>query len=343
MPRRVTSRQVAELAGVSRTTVSFVLNDVPSARIGETTRTKVLEAARTLGYHPHASARRLVTGQTNLIAYVERHATAQVFSDSFWPEVLRGVHDGALEFDHELLFAPDLVLNGAGRTSRLLLGNYVDGVIISGPQTEDHEVIDLLELGVPIVIQGAWPDPEVPSVDVDNRAAACAATEHLIQLGHERIGIILHAPASYTSASLRYEGYRDALAQHDLAHRAALESQALFTPESGEAAMDHILDSEGRPTAVFTTSDTVAIGAMRSARRHGLSIPDDMALVGFDDVPISRYIEPALTTVRLPAYDLGRASAALMQEILQEAQPEQSRRILPSELIVRRSCGASPT
>lgn len=341
MERRVTARQVAERAGVSRATVSFVLNDSPGMRIRDETRTRVLNAARDLGYHPNASARRLVTGQTNLIAYVERQAPERAFTDTFWPEVLRGVHDAARASDHEVLFAPDDGAEpGDGRCTRLLRGNHVDGVILSGPRSDDREVAQLIEESAAIVLQGDWPGVEVPSVDIDNQSAARSATEHLIRLGHRRIGALVHAPPAYTAAEARLQGYLEALEQHSVPLKQELIARAHFTPASGERALQQLLELESRPTAVFATSDTVAIGAMRAARRAGLSIPQDLALVGFDDVPISRYVDPPLTSVRLPAYRLGWACADLLFQVMEGETQDQSRLLLDTELIVRRSCGA---
>lgn len=339
MKRRVTSRQVAERAGVSRTTVSFVLNDVPDMRIPLETRERVQRAAEELGYHPNASARRLVTGQTNLIAYVERQAPDHIFTDGFWPEVLRGAHDAALSQDYEVLYAPDAIVEGMGRCARLLLGNHVDGAIISGPREGDRELVRLIELGAPLVIQGSWPDRSIPAVDVDNAFAAKKAVRYLVDLGHTKIGLMLHAPAEYIASRDRRIGFEEALAEAGVAREPDWIVQANFTPESGEAAMEQLLTGEDRPTAVFATSDTIAIGGMMAARRAGLKIPDDIAFIGFDDIPMARYQEPPLSTVRLPAYDLGRESGKLMTEILSGRMPDSAHRTLQSELVIRQSCG----
>lgn len=340
MRQRVTARQVAERAGVSRATVSFVLNDVSGSRIRQETRERVLDAAEELGYHPDVTGRRLATGQTNLIAYVERQSPEKVFSDGFWPKVLHGIHDSALAAEYEVMFAPDAVRGGESRCTRLLRGGYVDGAIISGPRVDDQELLDLLDAGAPIVLQGSWPDPEVWAVDVDNVTSAKQATEHLLDLGHSQVALILHASKSYNAASDRFAGYQQALADHGLEFQPHLVAQADFTPESGEEAMEQLLELPDRPGAVFATSDTVAIGAMRSIRRHGLSIPQDVAIVGFDDIPLAEYFDPPLTTIRLPAYELGQASAALLMAALANEGREPKRKLLQSKLIVRRSCGA---
>jgi DNA-binding LacI/PurR family transcriptional regulator len=331
-----TIRDVARRANVGLGTVSRVLNDSP--QVSEATRARVLDAAEALGFHPNISARRLVTGQTHQIAYIERQSPADVFSDSFWPQVLRGVHDAAQETGHEVLFAPDHRVQGEGRAGRLLHRNHVDGVIISGPRVDDQEVLGLIEEEVPIVVQGAWPDPDVPSVDVDNRAAAYGATRHLISLGHTRIAIIVHSPPAHTSSTERLTGYQKALADHGIPEDPALVGQASFTPASGERAMETLLKVNPPPTALFATSDTVAIGAMSAIRRHGLHVPNDFSVIGFDDVPIARYLDPPLTTVRLPAYELGRHSARLLVARISGKPLDTPRHVLRSELIARKSC-----
>jgi DNA-binding LacI/PurR family transcriptional regulator len=175
---------------------------------------------------------------------------------------------------------------------------------------------------------------------VDNVTSAKQATEHLLDLGHSQVALILHASKSYNAASDRFAGYQQALADHGLEFQPHLVAQADFTPESGEEAMEQLLELPDRPGAVFATSDTVAIGAMRSIRRHGLSIPQDVAIVGFDDIPLAEYFDPPLTTIRLPAYELGQASAALLMAALANEGREPKRKLLQSKLIVRRSCGA---
>lgn len=344
MPGRVRSRDVAKLAGVSRTTVSFVLNDVPGMRISQETRQRVLDAARELDYHPDASARRLVTGRTQILAYVERQSPEQAFADAFMPQVLRGVHDAASRDGYEILFAPIPLESSNGRFSRLLKGRHVDGIILSGPRTDDSELRKLLEGMSPIVLQGQWPEINAPSVDVDNVKSARLATEHLISLGHTHIGMIVHAPDSFTASLSRVRGYRLALEAHGLQFNQDLVRYADFTPTSGEKAFRSILETSDPPTAIFISSDTVAIGAIRASQEMGYQIPDDLAIVGFDDIPMSVYLDPPLTTIRLPAYGLGWAAANLLIRMIEgEEEVRDSSVRLDTELIIRGSCGAEKT
>lgn len=341
MPGRVRARDVAQLAGVSRTTVSFVLNNVPGMRISEETRQRVLDAVRELEYHPNASARRLVTGRTQILAYVERQSPEQAFADAFMPQVLRGVHDAASRDSYEILFAPIPLESTDGRFSRLLRGHHVDGIILSGPRTDDAELRKLLDTVSPIVLQGQWPEINAASVDVDNVKAARLATEHMIGLGHERIGMIVHAPSSFTASISRLRGFKEALEAHELQLNEELITYADFTPTSGEKALHSLIQENEPPTGIFVSSDTVAIGVIHASQELGYRIPDDLAIVGFDDIPLSVYVDPPLTTIRLPAYGIGWAAADLLIRMIEDDEEVQDTNLLlETELIIRESCGA---
>lgn len=340
MVKRVTSRDVAELAGVSRTTVSFVLNDVAGMRISADTRQRVLDAAAELEYHPNASARRLVTGQTRILAYVERQSPERAFADAILPQILRGVHDAAATAGFEVLFAPIPVRSGQGRCEQLLRGGHVDGIILSGPRTDDDDLRRILAAGAPIVLQGQWPDISVASVDVDNFKAAKMATEYLISLGHEQLGIILHAPQVFTAAEARLRGFKAALKAHGLPFHDDLIVTADFSPQSGELAMQQILQQSQKLTAIFVTSDTVAIGAIRAAKRLQFRVPEDLSFIGFDDIPMAVYYEPPLSTVRLPAYGIGWGAAELLIRMVSSEEAVTTTDLLETELVLRSSCKA---
>lgn len=338
--RRATSRQVAEAAGVSRTTVSFVLNEVPGVRISEETRQRVLEAAQRLNYHPDAAARRLVSGHTRIIGLVLRQTPQQMAADAFLPEALHGLSQAARRQGfHVLLEALDPT-DSTRHYSTLVRENHTDGLVLSGPRADDTELIQLHNEGFPIVLQGQLPGTGVPSVDVDNTAGARLAVEHLIQLGHQRIGLITNAPLVYTAAAARLAGYRAALQAADLPYDEKLVRCGNFTAESGYAAMLDLLHGGHAPTAVFVASDLVAIGALAGARATGRRVPDDLAVVGFDDIPLARYTEPPLTTIRLPAFALGFAAGELLIRLIKGEEVNSPQMLLDIELVVRRSSGA---
>ncbi len=340
--QRVTSKDVAKLAGVSRTTVSFVLNDVPDANIGGATRKRVLEAARTLNYHPNAAGRKLVSGKSKTLGLVLCQSHEQVITDAFLPQVILGVEQAALERGFNVLLKP-VELNHTQGYTRLVNEKHVDGIILSGPRQDDGEIVCLHREGVPIMLQGQLPGSDIPFVDIDAGSGAETAVRHLIELGHRHIAMITNAPLTYTSAQQRRDGYLQAL------HKAGLESgdssiqEGNYTPASGYQAMRALLDRTPRPTAVFVASDVVAMGAILAARRAGLGIPDDLSIVGFDDIPMAEYFDPPLTTIRLPAFGLGFAAGERLIRLIRGEGLDQASVLMDTALLVRESSATNPS
>jgi len=333
-PKRPTSADVAALAGVSRTTVSFVLNGRDVA-ITPATRERVLDAARTLGYHPHGPARQLAGGQSNTVALVLRQTREQVAGDALLAETLRGLTIAARSRGYRVLV--ESFLPGDDGYAELVGSRRTDGLVVSGPRTDDRHLLELVRAGFPLVLQGALSGLDVPSVDVDNAAGARLAVEHLLALGHRRIGCITNAPLAYTAARERLEGYRAALRTVGIEPDPAWVEEAAFDAPSGRRAMRTLL-ARADVEAVFVASDVVAFGAIDAVRAAGRRIPDDLSIVGFDDIPLAAFLEPPLTTVRLPAYELGHAAGlALLDRISRATVP--ARTLLPTELVVRASTG----
>ncbi len=341
MPRkRVTSQDVAELAGVSRTTVSFVLNGVIEAKISEETRQRVLEAARQLNYYPASAARSLASGRTNVIGLVLCQSPNSIFADAYLPEVIRGLGEVAQEQGFRILLQSVEDVTRPEAYISLVREKYIDGLIVSGPRSDDAQLSHLAQEGFPIVLLGQLNEVDFNFVDVDNVGAARMATEHLITLGHQRIGLITNAPPQYTASRDRLRGYRLALEAHGLPCDENLVRYGNFREESGYEAMTQLLALEERPTAMFVACDLVAFGAMEAIKEHGLAIPDDIALVGFDDVRLAPYVDPPLTTVRLPAYAQGRRAADLLIHLINDEETTETQILLETELVIRESCGA---
>ncbi len=338
--RRVTSADVARRAGVSRTTVSFVLNDVPGVRISEETRRRVLEAARELGYTPDAAARALAGRRTYTLGFVLCQSPDQVFHDAFLPEVLVGVSEVAREAGYRVLVEPVEDVHAPEAYAGLVRERRVDGLLLSGPRADDRQLLELWEEGVPIVLLGQLPGTEIPFVDVDNVRGARRAVEHLLDLGHRRIGIVTNAPPAYTASQQRLQGYREALRARGIPEDPSLIRHGAFDEESGYRAMEALLELPDPPTAVFVASDLVAVGALAALRARGIPVPEQVAVVGFDDVRLARYVSPPLTTVHLPARDLGATAARLLLDWLEDGRPPQGGTLLATELVVRESCGA---
>lgn len=335
--RRPTSADVAARAGVSRTTVSFVLNDRPGTSISPQTRRRVLDAATELGYHPHASARGLAGGKSHILGFVLRQSTEQVAGDGTLAETLSGLAAAARTAGFRVMVEP--LDPSDGSYDALLRAQHADGLVVSGPRVDDAGLATLAADGFPIVLQGSLAGIDAPSVDVDNVSGARRAVEHLIGLGWRRIGCITNAPLAYTAAQERLDGYRSALDAAGLPFDETLVEEADFDAGSGHRAMARLL-TRARPDAVFVASDVVAFGAIAAIREAGLRVPDDISVVGFDDIALAGFFDPPLTTVRLPAYDLGMAAGtALLDRVA--GRPVPDRTLLPTELIVRSSTAPS--
>ncbi len=337
----MTALEVANLAGVSRTTVSFVLNNVPGMRISEETRQRVLEATRKLGYHPDATARQMVSGQTRLIGFVLRQNPYQTYADHFLPRVLNGLSQSAISQGYHTLIEPIPPDDQSGAYLKLVNERHVDGIILSGPRSDDEELLKIHAEGASVVLLGQLNSSQIPFVDVDNVGGARLATQHLLSLDHRRIAFITNAPKAYTASTDRLSGYRQAIEAEGISFDESLVRFGFFTPESGYQAMTDILSIRPRPTAVFVASDTVALGAIQAIRQHGLRVPDDMALVSFDDIPLAEFVDPPLTTIRLPAFGLGWGAADLLIRLIGKENALETEVLLETELVVRASSGQS--
>jgi DNA-binding LacI/PurR family transcriptional regulator len=340
MAKRATAREVANRAGVSRTTVSFVLNNVVGMRISDETRQAVLLAAQELDYHPDANARRMVSGRTKVLGFVLNQNVDQALADQFLPQVLTGFSQAAAALGYKVLFEniPPEAANSA--YAQLVRERHVDGFALSGPRQDDAASLGAQVQNAPVVLLGQLPNSALPFVDVDNQGGAALATQHLLSLGHKRIGLITNAQPVYTASADRLAGYRQALEAAGVPFNPAWVRYGNFTPQSGMQAMSELLAIKPGLSAVFVASDTVALGALQCLRRAGVRIPADMALVGFDDIPLVEFIDPPLTTVRLPAFGLGWGAGELLTRLIAGDTVDNPRVILETELVVRESCGA---
>jgi len=335
----LTLEEVGRLAGVSRSTVSRVVNGDPHVRDG--VREKVWQVIRDTGYQPDAAARSLATGRSGVIGVVIPEAVTKLFTDPFFPLLLVGITATCNRYHYQLMLS---LFNGPTHPDemyrRIIGSGHLDGVLIASAPTDDPFFPKLLQDGTPFVLVGRHPDERVHCIDVDNTGGARMAVEHLIRLGHRRIATIT-GPLRMASGQDRLEGYRQALAAHRLPLDEALIVEGDYTQPGGSIGVQRLLPAA--PTAIFCGSDVTAIGALKALREAGRRVPQDLALVGFDDVHIAAAVEPALTTVRQPIEALGSMAADLLLNLL--ANPPQSRAaapriVLPTQLIVRASCGA---
>jgi DNA-binding LacI/PurR family transcriptional regulator len=220
---------------------------------------------------------------------------------------------------------------------RLIQENHVDGIILSGPQQHDLEIVSLFREGFPIILMGQLPGSELPFVDIDAIAGSERAVKHLIDAGHRQIGMITNAPLEYTSSQQRYAGYKNALISAGIEITDKYLAQGDYTPASGYDAMKRILAQDPLPTAVFVASDVVAIGALKAIKEANLSIPQEISIIGFDDIPLAAYFDPSLTTIHIPSYKLGWTAAENLIKIIKGTPLEEKETLLDSDLVIRKS------
>jgi DNA-binding LacI/PurR family transcriptional regulator len=340
MTSRITSRDIARAARVSQTTVSFVLNNTEGASISAETRARVLNAARALGYVPNSAARTLVSGQSRTLGLLLAHGDLMSF-DAFAPPLMFAISRVCNSRGYKLLV--DAIEPGAKRDAyfNLTRSKSIDALIVLNSNCEDEALVKLIESGFPVILFGSIGHPKENSICPNTWKAAERATQHLIDLGHRRIAHITYAPAQYVGSTERLKAYQRALDRAKIGHDDSLIAHGDFSMESGYQAMQKILRRRKAPTALFAGNDTIAVGAISALRDAHLSIPDDVAVVGVDDLPIAAYSNPKLTTVTTQAAIQGEQAALAAIDLLNGQRIGRRDCNLALELIVRDSCGAS--
>jgi DNA-binding LacI/PurR family transcriptional regulator len=331
---RPTLDQVAERAGVGRGTVSRVINGSP--QVSEHTRRAVEEAIAELGYVPNLAARALVTRRTDAVALVISESEERVFSEPFFAGVVRGISSRVALAGRQLVLA--LAAGQERPLERYLTPQHVDGVLLVSLHGDDPLPELLRARGLPVVLGGRPPSGYGGAfVDVDNVGGAKAGVAHLIARGRKRIATI-SGPHDMGAGQDRLAGYRAALAAACLAEDPALVIEGDFSEVSGLQAMRKLLSDHPDLDAVFAANDLMAIGALRALRDAGRRVPDDVAVVGFDDSPLSRMTEPPLSTVRQPVEEMGREMADMLMRLVSGADGDTHQSaVLPTEVVVRAS------
>ena len=338
--KRPTSFEVAELAGVSRSTVSLVLNGIAKGNISAATQTRVRDAARRLGYAPDAAARTLASGRTHTLGLFICHAE-HLQVDAFIPGALYGLNEVSQRCGFKVIVeaAPDPARPDA--YLELVRAKQVDGLVVLNPRRGDKGLVKLSGENFPLVIMGASELPHAYTVSTDdNSVPAKRLTRHLTELGHTRIAHISYGGLEYQGADERYRGYRQALDEAGLAYDPALLREGDYSASSGFAAMTSLLEAHTDFTALFASNDTVALGAMAALRQRGLRIPEDVAVVGYDDIPMAAYAAPPLTTIRSPALEHGRLAGEMLINLIRGEPVDKVQVQLGLDLIIRESCGA---
>jgi DNA-binding LacI/PurR family transcriptional regulator len=338
MKSRVTSQQVAQQAGVSRTTVSLILNDAPGVKFPRETKERVLNAAEELGYVPDAAARTLASGKTYTVGLVLCQ-TEHLRVDSFISQAIYGLNEVCNRYGFRILIESADDINRVGTYKGLVHAKKIDGVVVVNARMDDKQLYELVDENFPAVLIGSVGHPREYSVGHESKSEL--AVKHLLSLGHERIAHITLAPLSDHSVSFeRLLSYRHALDDAGIKLGDELVRFGNYSAESGFEAMQDLLREKPYPTAVFAGNDTIAMGVMAAIRQKGLRIPEDVAVVGYDNIPVAAYTSPPLTTVDVPAVEPGRIAGEMLISLLRGEEPKERVVRLETKLVVRASCGA---
>ncbi len=328
----MTIKDVAREAGVSVATVSRVWNE--AAFVSPETRQRVAEVATRLGYSPHGAARSLITRTTYALGVLLPDLYGEFFS-----EIIRGIDHTAQAAGYHILVSSSHDSKDEIDAALRSMRGRVDGMIIMSPDLDTQRTLHTLQGSFPVVLLNGGVDAnEFDSVTIENHAGAREMTLHLVKHGHTRIAMIAGPQRNYDAAE-RLRGYETALTESGIAHDQSLVVPGDFSELSGHAAAMQLLALAQRPTAIFAANDSMAIGALSALHESGLRVPQDIAVAGFDDIPLARYMNPPLSTVHVDISLLGeRAATLLLSSLLQGQRPRQQRQ-LSTTLVIRSSCG----
>jgi DNA-binding LacI/PurR family transcriptional regulator len=329
-----TLEDVASAAGLSRATVSRVINASP--RVSPEARAAVDAAVEALGYVPNRAARSLVTRRTDSVALIVREAETRLFSEPFFAGIVRGAGAMLAESGVQMVLSLARSDEDFTRLARYLTARHVDGVLLVSTHGQDPLIRSLADANVPTVIGGRALDADgFSSVDADNLGGATQAVEHLFAKGRKLIATIT-GPLDMGVGLDRYAGYQQAMTRAGALADESLVTEGDFTQEGGEAAMEGLLEKRPDLDGVFAASDLMAAGALRALTRAGKRVPEDVAVVGFDDSPVAKLTEPLLTSVAQPVEVMGRRMAELLLRQI-DGDGERQREVLATALVARSS------
>ncbi|HEX2914516.1 MAG TPA: LacI family DNA-binding transcriptional regulator [Chloroflexia bacterium] len=328
---------LAKRLNVSVATVSRALNDKPG--VGSEMRQKVLALADELGFVPNMTARSLVTARTQTVGFVIRPFDQPLTADPFYFPMLMAIEEELISHDYHILL--NSINEESVSTLRMVEQSRVDGLILTGPNLNAQFVTLICNSGFPVVLIDNKPEhSKANTILTDDTGGAAEATAHLISHGHTRIAHI-GGPAEWVSNRMRFNGYQAAMREAGLQDYCQVVRKPATTVATGEEAAAELLRGPNPPTAIFAVNDSMAVGAARAAAALGLSIPEDLALVGFDNIPVAEHFMPPLTTVRIYKEQMGKMAARRILEVINDPGGAPVETIVSTELIIRNSCGCS--
>lgn len=328
----ITIYDVAREAGVSMATVSRVVNGNPNVK--PTTRKKVLEAIERLGYRPNAVARGLASKKTTTVGVI-----IPDISSIFYAELARGIEDIATMYKYNIILSnSDQRKEKELHLLNTMLGKQVDGIVFMGTKLTEEHVEEFKKSPVPIVLAATVDKTnEMPSVKIDFKQAAYDAVTYLIEKGNKKIGFVAGPLDELNNQNEKYKGYVQALENANIPFDEQLVYSNAYAYDTGINAVKHFLTLKDRPSAIFTGSDTMALGAIHGIQDYGLTVPNDIEVIGFDNTKLATMVRPELTTVVQPMYDIGAVAMRLLTKYMDKEQVEDHLVVLPHRIEYRNS------
>lgn len=336
MSKSFTLKDIAAQLGISVSTVSRVLNDRPG--INGKTRQRVIEAIKKYNYVPNSSAKSLVTSKTKTVALIRKKRGENPFSEDYHERSIMGIEEELIKMGYHIITISVTEEDMLNANALLVVREKrCDGFILRGPSMKPRFILDLKSTGFPIVLFGnELAETEIDCTVCENRKGSYQITKHLINHGHKRI-LFLSGPPEWTSNRERSEGYKEALEE------AGLEPKILYMPDTtfntGKEHVCSALKIQPKFTAVVAVNDATAVGVMDEARKLGLKVPDDLAVVGFDDIDWASLSYPPLTTVHIYLKEMGRLAAYRLLELVKNPESPPTKISVATSLVIRNSCG----
>ncbi|EOD00843.1 LacI family DNA-binding transcriptional regulator [Caldisalinibacter kiritimatiensis] len=330
--KKITIKEIAEMAGVSKATVSRVLND--SKYVSPEIYSRVMKVIEETGYKPSFIARSLVNKKTKVVGLL-----IPDISNPFYSELVKGMVEVANKYDYNILLCNSFFNQKKEMDFlKLLWEKEVEGIIFMTHEiTNKHRKFFEKYTRPTVTVNRKFWGFDIPNVDIDNFLAGYDATEYLVKQNHHRIAIV-RAPLSDETAGVeRYEGYKKALEDYGIDFDEKLVKEGNFKADTGYKAMEDLLELDSPPTAVFCVNDEMACGVINCVVEKGLKVPEDISVVGFDDIPLASMFIPSITTIRQPIYDMGALSMELMYKMIKGEKVESKTYVLPHKLVVRQS------
>jgi len=333
----VTLKDIAQKVGVSVTTVSRALGGYDD--VAEETRRRILQAARELGYRPHTIAQSLQRKRTNTVGFIIPTAGPR-FSDPYFTEILTGIGNEAAEHEFDLLVSTRASGAQEKEAYEQMVGSRrVDGLLVVRTRCRDERITYLVESGFPFVAFGRSDlDLDFPYVDVDGTKGLDEATQYLVDLGHRRIAYI-SAPLDLMFANYRLAGYQRAMERNGLPVQEEWIAIGRLTQEDGYRQGLKLLALKPPPTAIIAANDLMALGVISAAQEQGLTVGRDLAVIGFDNIPLAEHSHPSLTTVHQPIYDIGKMICRTLIQLIKNGEPVQRQVMMEPTLVIRESSG----